>query len=51
MANQLHNTSLDPEPIIADLRLRLAERTAERDETVLLSGMKQWSSKRWPRFG
>jgi len=24
----------DPEPIIADLRPRLAERTAERDETV-----------------
>ena len=25
---------LNPEPIIADLRPRLAERTAERDETV-----------------
>ena len=34
MGNQLHDTSLDPEPIIADLRPRLAEQTAERDETV-----------------
>jgi len=34
MGNQLHDTSVDPEPIIADLRPRLAERTAERDETV-----------------
>jgi hypothetical protein len=34
MGNQLHDTSPDPEPIIADLRPRLAERTAERDETV-----------------
>ena len=34
MGNQLHDTSLDPEPIIADLRPRLAEQTSERDETV-----------------
>jgi len=34
MGNQLHDTSVDPEPIIADLRPRLAERTAERDEAV-----------------
>src|SRR6516165_2099348 len=34
MGNQLHDTSVDPEPIIADLRPRVAERTAERDETV-----------------
>jgi hypothetical protein len=32
MGNQLHDTSPDPEPIIADLRPGL--RTAERDETV-----------------
>ena len=32
MGNQLHDTSVDPEPIIADPRPRLAERTAERDE-------------------
>ena len=30
MGKKLHDTSVDPEPIIADLRLRLAE----RDETV-----------------
>ena len=34
MGNQLHDTSVDPEPIIADLRPQLAERTAERDETI-----------------
>src|SRR5215813_7857055 len=34
MGNQLPDTSVDPEPIIADLRPRLAERTAERNETV-----------------
>ena len=34
MGNQLHDTSVDPEPIIADLQPRLAELTAERDETV-----------------
>ena len=34
MGNRLHDTPVDPEPIIADLRPRLAERTAERDEAV-----------------
>ena len=46
MGNQLHDTSVDPEPIIADLRPRLAERDETVEQQTATAGVLQSSIPR-----
>jgi hypothetical protein len=46
MGNQLHDTSVDPEPIIADLRSRLAERDETVEQQTATAGVLQSSIPR-----
>jgi len=48
MGNQLHDTSVDPEPIIADLRPRLAERDETVEQQTATAGVLQSSIPRPP---